>query len=180
MFDVIRHHHGIGTEGVSQITGLLREVLSKLDRVLSKENTLMSQAEDLNNGLTALATGYAALALAQQAEMDALTTALAKVQNVDPGLEAAVNQAIANTNALAAQMAKDAAALTRSIPGATTVAPPPEATPPVVPPTVEVPEISVPEITAPAATPPSDPPPEATTEFLGVPRRRVAPGSNNP
>jgi len=147
------HHHGDGVPPWAEING-------KLDLVINREGTIMSQAEDLNNGMTSLATAFAVEHDAVMKEMDVLAAALANV--TDPALSAAASQAIANVALITGQMATDAAALTASIPAATTV-PPPTVTAPTTPTTVTVPEIAAAPITAPAASPPSTPPDSAVT-----------------
>lgn len=126
--------------------------------VLKEETIIMSQADDLNNAVTSLATGFTALDAAVQAELVAIAAALAGTPNP------VIAQAIANIGAITGTMAIDAAALTASIPAATTV-PPPPATPPevTVPPKDVVPDIATPPITAPSATPPNTPPSSAVT-----------------
>lgn len=130
--------------------------------VIQNTEYIMSQAEDLNNCVTSLATGYSALHDAVQVETDALTKAMSTIPQPDPATAAAITQAIANISAVTGKMATDAAALTASIPAATTV-PPPVVSTPVVPPTVDPPVIATPPVTDPAAAPPNTPPPSATT-----------------
>jgi hypothetical protein len=142
------------------------EVLARLDVIdqkldLLKEN-VMSQADDLNNLGTSLATGYSALHDAVMVEMDALTAAMGKVAQPDPAVAKAITDVIANVTAITGKMATDAAALTKSVPAASTV-PPPVVVPPATPPTVTPPVIATPPVTDPAATPPSTPPASATT-----------------
>jgi len=168
--DQHHHHHYYHTAPDPEVLIRLGKVITKLDLLLQLDVTLkqdmvklMSQADDLNNGMTALATAFAVEHDAVAAEMAALAAALANVVTTsDPVLTAAVTQAIANVNHITGQMAIDAAALTASIPAATTV-PAPVVTPPDVPPTVVVPVIATPPVTDPAASPPSDPPASAVT-----------------
>lgn len=122
----------------------------------------MSQADDLNNAMTSLATGYAVEHDAIVAEMATLAAALAATSTPDPVLAAAVTQAIANATHISGTMAVDAAALTASVPAATTV-PTPTVTAPATTPTVTAPSIAIPPVTDSAATPPSTPPASATT-----------------
>lgn len=126
--------------------------------VLKEETIIMSQSDDLNNGITALATAFAVEHDAVNAELIAINAALGNTPNP------AITQAIANIAAITGGMATDAAALTASIPAATTVAPPVLTPPPVkTPPADVVPDIATPPVTAPNAIPPSTPPASATT-----------------
>lgn len=138
------------------------EIREMLGTVIDIQEFQMSQADDLNNAVTSLATGYSALHDAVQIETDALTKAMSTIPQPDPATAAAITQAIANISAVTGKMATDAAALTASIPAATTV-PPPVVSTPVVPPTVDPPVIATPPVTDPAAAPPNTPPPSATT-----------------
>lgn len=132
------------------------ELRFMLALVLTEETIIMSQNDDLNNAVTALATGFAALDSAVGAELAAIVAAGAP--------NPVVAQAIANIGAITGKMATDAAALTASIPSATTVPaptlPPSEVS---VPPKDVVPDIAAPPITAPDATPPNTPPASAKT-----------------
>lgn len=139
-----------------------RELGIMASLILQNQVVQMSQADDLNNAVTSLATGYGALHDAVQVEIDALTKAFSTIPQPDPAVAAAITQAIANISGVTGKMATDAAALTGSIPAATTV-PPPIVTTPVVPPTADVPVIATPPVTDPAASPPSTPPDSATT-----------------
>jgi hypothetical protein len=132
------------------------ELAVMLGIVIHNTEYIMSQADDLNNAVTSLATGYSALHDAVQVETDALTKAMSTIPQPDPATATAITQAIANISAVTGKMATDAAALTASIPAATTV-PPPVVSTPVVPPTVDPPVID------PEAAPPNAPPPSATT-----------------
>lgn len=125
------------------------ELRVMLGLILKTEEDLMSAASDLNNAVSALALGFASLDTAVQTELTALSAALAD-NNTD-----AINQAISNISTVTNKMAADAAALTASIPAATTVAAPAPAPDPVVAPTVDVPVIAAPAVTDPAATPPT-------------------------
>jgi hypothetical protein len=152
------HHH---IEPDSEVLARLDALSKKLDLIIKNQEKEMSLADDLNNGMTALATGFAAESVAVHAEIAAL-------QAADPNLSPAVKQAIANISIITTSMAADAAALTASIPAATTVPPPaaPAAAAVAVAaaaPTVTPPDIATPTVTAPAATPPSTPPADATT-----------------
>jgi hypothetical protein len=127
-----------------------RRILRMLEVIVTKETNLMSVIDDLNNGITSLATGFGALDAAVQNELAALVAAQAA--NNAP----AIAQAVANISQITGKMATDAQALTASIPGATTVAPPPVLPVPVpVPPTVAVPVIATPAVTDPNATAPA-------------------------
>lgn len=166
--DQQHHHHYYHTAPDPEVLVRLGKVVTKLDLLLQLDVTLkhdmvklMSQADDLNNGMTALATAFAVEHDAVAAEMAALAAAIARTTS-DPILTAAVTQAIANVNHITGSMAVDAAALTASIPAATTV-PSPVVVPPDVPPTVVPPTIATPPVTDPTATPPSDPPAAAVT-----------------
>jgi fused signal recognition particle receptor len=156
--NIIHHYHHV--DSAPEVLTRLDAIDQKLDLVLKTQETEMALADDLNNAVTSLATGFAAEHDAVAAEMAALTKALAGV--TDPAITAAATQAIANVTAITGKMATDAAALTASVPAATTV-PPPVVTPPAVAPTVTPPVIATPPVTAPAATPPSTPPVTATT-----------------
>lgn len=123
----------------------------------------MAQSDDLNNAVTALATAFVAEHDAVVIELDIVAKALAAAKNPDPALAEAVTNAISNITHVTGQMALDAAALTASIPAATTV-PPPDITEPPTEPTVTPPIIATPEVTDPNAAPPSEPPADATTE----------------
>lgn len=138
------------------------ELKAMLELVINKEDTLMSQADDLNNAITSLATGFAVEHDAVVAELAALAAAISAVPAADPVLGAAVTQAIANITHITGTMATDAAALTASIPAATTV-PTPVVTTPAVPPTATAPVIATPPVTDPTSAPPSTPPDTATT-----------------
>jgi PAB1-binding protein PBP1 len=146
LFAFETHHRKNPWEDAPHWALELREMLSI---ILKREERLMSAATDLNNAVTALATGFAALDTAVHAELTALQDALAN-DNTD-----AINQAIANISAVTNKMAGDAAALTASIPAATTVPPPAPAPTPAVTPTVSVPVIDTPPVTEPSATPPA-------------------------
>jgi hypothetical protein len=137
--------------------------LAIMSRIIIEDlETEMALSDDLNNAVTSLATGFAAEHTAVQVEITALLAALANVTQPDPATTAAITTAISNITSITGTMATDAAALTASIPAATTV-PPPVVTPPVTPPTVTPPVIATPPITAPVAVPPSVPPVTATT-----------------
>lgn len=138
------------------------EIREMLGTIIVYQEFEMSQIEDLNNAVTSLATGYSALHDAVQVETDALTKAMATIPQPDPATASAITQAIANITAVTGKMATDAAALTASVPAATTV-PPPTVEAPIVPPTVDVPVIATPPVTDPSASPPSTPPESATT-----------------
>lgn len=138
------------------------ELAVMLGIVIHNQEIEMSLADDLNNGMTALATASAAEHVAVQTQIDAITTAFANIAQPDPATATAITNALANITHITGTMATDAAALTASIPAATTV-PPPVVTPPIVPPTVTPPVIATPPVTDPSATPPSDPPASATT-----------------
>ena len=153
------HHH---FPPAPEVLARLDVIDQKLDLIIQNTEIEMTQADDLNNIVTSLATGFAAEHTAVQAEIDALTKALATVTQPDPATAAAITNAIANITAITGSMATDAAALTASVPAATTV-PPPVVTPPVTTPTVTPPVIATPPVTTPAATPPSTPPASATT-----------------
>ncbi len=159
----------LNTATDGQVLVSLGKIATKLDLLLQLNAPLqpemvklMALADDLNNGMTALATAFAVEHDAVAAEMAALAAAIAAQTAADPVLAAAVTQAVSNINTITGQMATDAAALTASIPAATTV-PPPVVTPPDVTPTVVAPEIATPAVTDPAATPPSTPPADAVT-----------------
>jgi hypothetical protein len=138
------------------------EVGIMLSLIIERQETQMAQSDDLNNAVTSLATGFAAEHDAVNVETAALLAALANVTQPDPATAAAITNAISNITAITGKMATDAAALTASIPAATTV-PPPVITPPASPPTVVPPVIATPPVTAPTAVPPSTPPASATT-----------------
>lgn len=123
----------------------------------------MAQSDDLNNAVTALATAMGAEHDAVVIELNALAEAQAAAKNPDPVLSDAVTNAISNITHITGVMAQDAAALTKSIPAATTV-PQPDITEPPTEPTVTPPTIATPEVTDPTAVPPSEPPADATTE----------------
>lgn len=155
----VHHYHHFKSD--PEVIRRLDEIKSQNDLLLLDTETEMALSDDLNNAVTSLATGFAAEHTAVQAELTAIAAALAN-QN-DPALTAAVTQNISNISAITGTMATDAAALTASVPAATTV-PPPVVTPPVtVPPTVTPPAIATPPVTDPNATPPSTPPATATT-----------------
>jgi ActR/RegA family two-component response regulator len=155
-FDAIKHQ-------LTVIEQMLGAVLRGDKTIIGKEDTIMALQDDLNNAVTSLATGFGAEHTAVAAELVAIAAALAAPAPT-PALVTAATQAVANISAITSQMATDAAALTASVPAATTV-PPPTIVPPVVvvPPTVTPPVIATPPITAPTATPPSTPPASATT-----------------
>jgi hypothetical protein len=153
------HHHPY-IDAVSGVTRRLDDIEATLGLILTNTETEMAQSDDLNNAVTSLASGFAAEHTAVQAELTAIAASIANQS--DPALTAAVTQNISNISAITGTMATDAAALTASIPAATTV-PPPVVTPPVVPPTVTPPVIATPPVTDPSATPPSTPPASATT-----------------
>jgi hypothetical protein len=138
------------------------ELAVMLGTIIKNQEIEMSLADDLNNGMTSLATGYGVLHDAQQVEIDTLLKLMSTVQQPDPATAAAITSAISNISAISGKMAQDAAALTASIPAATTV-PPPTVTPPVGTPTADIPVIATPPVTAPTAIPPSTPPDSATT-----------------
>jgi hypothetical protein len=153
LFGHAHHHNDNPLEGASPLDV---EMYYMLVCIINNQETVMALADDLNNGMTSLATGFAALDAAVQTELAAIVA--------QPGLSAAATQAVANISQITGKMAADAAALTSSIPAATTVPPPavlPVPTP--VPPTVAVPDIAVPPVTDPSAAPPSTPPTSATT-----------------
>lgn len=109
----------------------------------------MSQQDDLNAAVSALARGYGTL-------HDAITTELKQIADAMSATDApnpAITSAIANINSFTAKMADDAAALTASIPAATTIAPPPPSNT-VVPdaPTAEPPKLETVTVTADAGT----------------------------
>jgi hypothetical protein len=139
------------------------ELREMMGIIIFNQEQEMALSDDLNNAVTALTTGFAALDAAVTAELTAITAALAN--QADPAITAAVAQSVSNIGTITSKMATDAAALTASIPAATTV-PPPATTPPVttVPPTVTPPVIATPPVTDPNATPPSTPPPSASTK----------------
>lgn len=145
-----------------EVIARLDAIDHKLDLIQEHQEIEMALADDLNNAVTSLATAFNAEHDAVTAEMKALTDALAAVPATDPALATVINQTVANIATITGSMAKDAAALTASIPAATTV-PAPVITPPTVPPTVTPPTIATPPVTDPAATPPSTPPASATT-----------------
>jgi hypothetical protein len=153
LFGHAHHHNDNPLEGASPLDV---EMYYMLARIIDNQEIEMSLADDLNNGMTSLATGFGALDAAVQTELAVIAA--------QPGLSAAVTQAVANISQITGKMATDAAALTASIPAATTVPPPPVLPVPVpVPPMVAVPIIAVPPVTDPSATPPSTPPATATT-----------------
>src|ERR1700676_3748924 len=100
------------------------DIISKRETfILNKEVAIMALADDLNNGMTSLATGFAALDTSVAAELVAIAAALAATPPT-PALVTAATQAVANISAITGKMATDAAALTASIPAATTGPPP--------------------------------------------------------
>jgi hypothetical protein len=156
------HHHEYYSEPDQEVLARLGAIKVQLDLIVTNQETEMSQADDLNNVVTSLATAFSAEHDAVQIEIDALVAAMGKVAPPDPVVAAAITQAVANITAITGKMATDAAALTASVPAATTV-PPPVVVTPVVPPTVTPPVIATPPVTDPGATPPSTPPVSATT-----------------
>jgi hypothetical protein len=131
--------------------GLLHRVNEKLDLIITNQETIMSQDQDLNNAVSSLASGFTALDTAVQAELAAVSALIAAD---GPALQTAVTQAVANISTMTAAMAADAAALTASVPAATTVPPPPPPPPPPVPATSTTPVLSKVKVTAPTAKPP--------------------------
>lgn len=156
------YEHHKNSSPWDQAPSWAREIGIMASLILQNQELQMSQADDLNNAVTSLAIGYSALHDAVQIETDALTKAMSTIPQPDPATAAAITQAIANISAVTGKMATDAAALTASIPAATTV-PPPVVSTPVVPPTMDPPVIATPPVTDPAAAPPNTPPPSATT-----------------
>jgi hypothetical protein len=138
------------------------EIREMLGTVINFQEFLMSQADDLNNVVTSLATAFSAEHDAVQTEIDALLKAIATIPQPDPATSKAITDAVSNITAITGKMATDAAALTASVPAATTV-PPPTVTPPVSTPTADIPVIAKPPVTAPTAIPPNTPPASATT-----------------
>lgn len=125
------------------------ELRLMLGLILKREERLMSAAQDLNNAVSSLAIGFVALDTAVQAELVALAAAQAS------GDQAAMTQATANISAITSKMAADAAALTASLPAATTIDPPAPAPAPSVQPTADIPAIAPVTVTDPSATPPA-------------------------
>ncbi|UFX42141.1 hypothetical protein HAP47_0023050 [Bradyrhizobium sp. 41S5] len=121
------------------------------ERILTKEDQIMAIEDDLDKSVSALASGYVSLNTAVQAELAFIRDAASK-----PTVDVArITQSIANIGNITSQMAVSAAALTASIPAATTVPTPPASTPVVdTPPDVTPPVIDTPAVTAPDATPP--------------------------
>jgi hypothetical protein len=144
------------------------EIRKMLGQVLSRESIEMSRIDDLNNVVTALATAAAASHAAVINELKALADARAQASQIDPALDAAISQAIANIQNTTQTVASDSAALTASVPAATTV-PAPPVEPPIsdTNPTSTPPTVATPAVTDPQATPPSAPPADATTQPVG-------------
>ncbi len=82
--------------------------------ILNRLDLIMAALDDLNTAVTQLAANFTALDTAIQAEIKALTDALAA------GNPVAVSTAAANISAVSAKMATDAAALVASVPVAPT------------------------------------------------------------
>lgn len=159
LFGFDKHHH---PNPWNDAPPWALEIGFMLGIIIKRQEGQMALEDDLNNVVTALATGYAAEHVAIEAEIAALTAAMATIPQPDPAAAAKITAAIANITHITGTMATDAAALTASVPAATTV-PPPTVTPPVDTPTVTPPVIATPPVTDPSATPPNDPPASATT-----------------
>src|SRR5580700_6528364 len=86
------------------LNGKLDAILSNVQRIQQKETFIMALADDLNNAVTALATAAAASDAAVQAELVALTAAMATEAN--PATQAAVAQAVSNIGTITATIAK--------------------------------------------------------------------------
>jgi hypothetical protein len=145
LFAFETHHRKNPWEDAPHWALELREMLSI---VLKREGKIMSLQDDLNGAVSALATGFGSLDTAVQAELAALAAA-------NNGNNPVISQAIANISTITSKMAADAAALTASIPAATTVPAPAPAPAPDVPPTVAVPTLAAVAVTDPNATPPA-------------------------
>src|ERR1035437_7393591 len=90
--------------------------------ILERLDIIMALSDDLNNAVTSLAAGFAAEHTAVSAELTAFAAKLATIPAAaDPAITAAVAQAISNITTITGSLATDAAALTASIPAATTV-----------------------------------------------------------
>lgn len=137
--------------------------LKSLGILLKHSEKEMSAIDDLNNAVTALAAGFNTLDTAVQTEIAALEAALGSAGINDPAISAAA----ANISTVVNKMAQDAAALTASIPAATTTPPPASGPATTGTPTATPPTITPPPVTDPTATPPViDPtamPPDAAT-----------------
>lgn len=159
LFGFDKHHH---PNPWNDAPPWALEIGLMLGIIIKRQETEMTIADDLNNTVTSLATAFAAEHDAVQVEIDALTKAMSTIPQPDPAQAQAITNAISNITAITGKMATDAAALTASVPAATTV-PPPTVTPPATPPTADIPVIATPPVTDPSATPPNDPPASATT-----------------
>lgn len=93
-------------------------IMAKLDQLLMKERMTMAAIDDLNAAVATLSTNFTAADAAIQAEIAALTAALASNNT------AAIQTAVTNIGAISANMASDTAALAASLPatGTTTAA----------------------------------------------------------
>ncbi len=83
---------------------------NKLNLILQRLETNMAAIDDLGAAVTTLAANFVTLDTAIQAEITALTAALAAGNTV------AVEAAATNISAVSAKMATDATALTASLP----------------------------------------------------------------
>jgi hypothetical protein len=130
------------------------EIYKRLGLVLRNQETIMTQVEDLNAAVSSLAKGYGDLHTAVVKQTDALTEAMKNVAQPDPATSKAISDAIANITGITGKMATDAAELTSTVPGATTVDAP-QVTEPASEPTADMPSIDPPAVTDPNATPPN-------------------------
>ena len=82
----------------------------KLDLILERLQLIMTAIDDLNGAVTALTDGFTTLDTAIQAELTAITGALASNNTT------AIETSVANISKITSTMAADAAALTASLP----------------------------------------------------------------
>jgi hypothetical protein len=94
--------------------GLLTQIVALLQTISTQETKIMVAIDDLNTALTTLVANFTTLDTAIQAELVAITAALAS------GNTAAIEAAVTNIGTVSGKMAADAAALTQSL----TVQPP--------------------------------------------------------
>ena len=94
---------------IANIWTMVQTINKNVTSILNMETKAMAAIDDLNAAVTTLAGNFTTLDTAIQAEIAALTAALAA------GNTAAVETAATNIGAVSAQMATDAAALTASL-----------------------------------------------------------------
>ena len=90
--------------------GLLTQIVALLQTISNQESKMATAMDDLNTAVTTLAANFGTLDTAIQAELAAITAALAS--NNTAGIAAAVT----SIGTVSAKMAADAAALTASLP----------------------------------------------------------------